>query len=102
MVAEAALGGATRAVVRHERLMAGEGWRWLPAEHRAAYLLDVARVYVLAGDLVRAGRSVLEAERTARSEVHDRPAVRHLVAVVARSPAAPPGLTRLAAALHVT
>lgn len=41
-------------------------------------------------------------ERTARGEVHDRPMVRDLVAVVARSTAAPAGLARLAATLQVT
>ncbi|MFI9640553.1 helix-turn-helix domain-containing protein [Micromonospora sp. NPDC051925] len=102
VVAEAALGEVTAATVRHERLVAGDEWRLLPAEHRAAYLLDVARAYAQAGDMSRAGRAVLEAERTARTEVHDRPTVRHLVAVVARSAAAPPGLARLAATLHVT
>jgi transcriptional regulator with XRE-family HTH domain len=102
VVAETALGDATTATVRHERLTAGGEWRWLPTEHRAAYLLDVARAYVLAGDLLRAGRALLDAERTARGEVHDRPAVRDLVAVVARSADAPAGLARLAAALHVT
>ncbi|WP_422756886.1 hypothetical protein [Micromonospora sp. WMMD708] len=101
VVAEAALGEITAATVRHERLVAGDEWRWLPPEHRAAYLLDAARAYVLDGNLLRAGRAVLEAERTVRNEVHDRPAVRPLVAVVARS-AAPPALTRLAATLHVT
>ncbi|GLY23828.1 helix-turn-helix domain-containing protein [Micromonospora sp. NBRC 101691] len=102
VVAETALGDAPAATARHERLTAGGGWRWLPTEHRAAYLLDVARAYVLAGDLRRAGRALLDAERTARGEVHDRPAVRDLVAVVARSAAAPADLARLAAALHVT
>ncbi|MFI0794529.1 hypothetical protein ACH4OY_17865 [Micromonospora rubida] len=52
--------------------------------------------------MLRAGRALLDAERTAHGEVHDRPPVRDLVAVVARSVAAPPGLVRLAATLHVT
>ncbi|XXG10083.1 helix-turn-helix domain-containing protein [Micromonospora sp. SH-82] len=102
VVAETALGHVAAATVRHERLLAAEGWRWLPPEHRAAYLLDAARAYTLAGDMFRAGRTLLEAERTARSEVHDRPAVRDLVAVVARAATAPAGLARLAADLHVT
>ncbi|GAB3957688.1 hypothetical protein [Micromonospora vulcania] len=101
VVAEADLGDVAAATVRHERLVAGDQWRWLPPEHRAAYLLDVARAYALAGDLLRAGRTLLGAERTARSEVHDRPAVRDLIAVVARSAAAPAGLAQLAATLHV-
>ncbi|SCL48454.1 Helix-turn-helix domain-containing protein [Micromonospora citrea] len=102
VVAEAAVGDVRAATVRHDRLVSGEQWRWLPPEHRAAYLLDVARVHALAGDMARAGRALLDAERTARSEVHDRPAARDLVATVARYAAAPAGLARLAAALHVT
>ncbi|MFY1701397.1 helix-turn-helix domain-containing protein [Micromonospora sp. WMMA1923] len=102
VVATAALGDPAAAIRRHERLRAGPGWRWLPTEHRAAYLLDAARAYALAGDMRRAGRSVLDAERTARGEVHDRPEVRDLVAVVARAPTAPADLTRLAADLRVS
>ncbi|OON31130.1 hypothetical protein BSA16_12805 [Micromonospora sp. Rc5] len=102
VVAGSALGQVTAATVRHERLIAGDGWRWLPPEHRAAYLLDVARLYASAGDGLRAGRALLDAERTARGEVHDRPAARDLVGVVARSAAAPAALTRLAATLGVT
>ncbi|WP_327027551.1 helix-turn-helix domain-containing protein [Micromonospora sp. NBC_01740] len=102
VVAEAAVGDVQAATVRHERLVCGEQWRWLPPEHRAAYLLDVARVHALAGDMARSGRALLDAERTAHSEVHDRPAARDLVATVARYAAAPAGLARLAAALHVT
>ncbi|WP_432957989.1 helix-turn-helix domain-containing protein [Micromonospora haikouensis] len=102
VVAGSALGQVTAATVRHEKLIAGDGWRWLPPEHRAAYLLDVARLYASAGDGLRAGRAVLDAERTARGEVHDRPAARDLVGVVARSAAAPAALTRLAATLGVT
>ncbi|MBM0279082.1 hypothetical protein [Micromonospora tarensis] len=102
MVADATLGDVTTATARHERLVAGGEWRWLPPEHRAAYLLDVARTYALAGDMRRAGRAVLDAERTARSEVHERPTARKLVAVVWRSADAPVGLAQLAATLHVT
>ncbi|MGC4808126.1 helix-turn-helix domain-containing protein [Micromonospora sp. DT233] len=101
LVAEAGLGTVAAATVRHERLTAGDGWRWLPPEHRAAYLVDAARAYARAGDTLRAGRALLDAERIARGEVHDRPAVRDLVAVVARSSAAPAGLARLAATLRV-
>ncbi|MEU8406565.1 helix-turn-helix transcriptional regulator [Micromonospora sp. NPDC048842] len=91
VVADAALGDVATATARHEQLVTGDEWRSLPPEHRAAYLLDVARVYAMAGEMHRAGRAVLDAERTARSEVHDRPAVRKLVAVVWRSADAPAG-----------
>ncbi|MEU5908122.1 helix-turn-helix domain-containing protein [Micromonospora sp. NPDC047467] len=102
VVAEAALGGVAAATVRHERLVVTDEWRWLPPEHRAAYLLDVARAYALVGDMLRAGRTLLEAERTAHGEVHDRPATRKLVAVAWRSADAPAGLAHLAATLRVT
>ncbi|MEU6022900.1 helix-turn-helix transcriptional regulator [Micromonospora sp. NPDC047134] len=102
VLVEAARGDLPVATVRHERLLTSDGWRWMPPEHRAAYLLDVARAYASAGEMSRAGRALLEAERTARSEVRDRPAARELVAAVARSTAAPAALTRLAATLHVT
>lgn len=101
VVAEAALGDVSTATARHERLVVGEEWRWLPPEHRAAYLLDVARAYALTGDMLRAGRTLLDAERTAHSEVHDRAAVRRLVAVVWRSADAPAGIVQLATTLGV-
>ncbi|MEU0548895.1 helix-turn-helix domain-containing protein [Micromonospora sp. NPDC005979] len=101
VVAEAALGDVTTATARHQRLMADDRWRSLPPEHRAAYLLDVARVHARAGDMLRAGRTLLDAERVAHSEVHHRPAVRKLVAVVSRNADAPTELSQLAATLHV-
>ncbi|MEU8184097.1 hypothetical protein AB0B85_06345 [Micromonospora sp. NPDC049044] len=48
-----------------------------------------------------AGRTLLDAERVAHSEVHYRPAMRNMVAVVWRNAAAPAELAQLAAALHV-
>ena len=51
--------------------------------------------------MLRAGRTLLDAERTAHREVHDRPAARKLVAVVWRSTDAPVGLGQLAATLGV-
>ncbi|MEU7925663.1 helix-turn-helix domain-containing protein [Micromonospora sp. NPDC049107] len=101
VVAEASLGDVTTASARHERLVTGEEWRWLPPEHRAAYLLDVARAYALTGDMLRAGRALLDAERTAPGEVHDRPAVRKLVTVMWRSADAPAGIVQLATTLGV-
>ncbi|MEO3773160.1 hypothetical protein [Micromonospora sp. B9E7] len=61
----------------------------------------MARAYALTGDVLRAGRAVLDAERTAHSEVHHRPAVRKLVTVVWRSADAPAGIVQLATTLGV-
>ncbi|MGW0503969.1 helix-turn-helix domain-containing protein [Micromonospora sp. NPDC003241] len=100
-VVAADLGDVGVAAARHVRLVAGSGWRWLPTEHRAAYLLDVARAHARCGDMLQAGRALLDAERTAPGEVRDRPSARALVAVVARAATAPAALTRLATSLHV-
>ncbi|SCL32697.1 Transcriptional regulator, contains XRE-family HTH domain [Micromonospora nigra] len=102
VVVEAALGDVALATARHEQLVAGDRWRWLPVEHRAAHLLDVARACATAGDMSRAGRALLDAERTAHAEIHDRPVARGVVGVVARAATAPADLHRLAATLHVT
>ncbi|MFI7022117.1 helix-turn-helix domain-containing protein [Micromonospora sp. NPDC049900] len=101
VVIAADLGDVGVAAARHERLTAGNGWRWLPTEHRAAYLLDVARAHARLGDMLQAGRALLDAERTAPGEVRERPSARALVAVVARAATAPAALTRLATSLHV-
>ncbi|MCI4065244.1 helix-turn-helix domain-containing protein [Micromonospora sp. R77] len=102
VVVEVTAGDVGPATVRHQRLLAGDGWRRLPVEHRAAYLLDVARGWAEAGDLPQAGRALLDAERTAPSEVQDRPVAREVLTAVARYGTAPLGLDRLAAALHIT
>ncbi|SCF32572.1 Transcriptional regulator, contains XRE-family HTH domain [Micromonospora echinospora] len=94
-------GDAEEAVARHERVTGRDGWRWLSAEHRAAYLIDIARAYLHADDPVNAGRILLEAERIAPAEIRHRPAGRDLLAQVARDPDAPTTLTHLATTLGV-
>ncbi|SCL73325.1 hypothetical protein [Micromonospora peucetia] len=49
-----------------------------------------------------AGRALVEAERTAPTEIHHRPAAREAVAQVARYPVAPSRIIQLAATLSVT
>ncbi|HEY0697810.1 MAG TPA: XRE family transcriptional regulator, partial [Micromonospora sp.] len=90
-------GAGPEAVTWHEQATGRPGWRWLPAEHRAAHLVDAARAYLQVGDLVNAGRSLVDAERTAPAEIRCRPAVRKLLARVARHPHAPATVTALAA-----
>jgi transcriptional regulator with XRE-family HTH domain len=94
-------GDVEEAVVWHEKTIKRDGWRWLPAEHRAAYLVDVARAYLQADDPVNAGRVLIEADRIAPAEIRHRPAGRDILAQVARDPAAPTALTQLAATLGV-
>jgi transcriptional regulator with XRE-family HTH domain len=95
------LGEACEATAWHEKVITRDGWRWLPVEHRAAYLIDVARAYLHTDDPVNAGRVLVEADRIAPAEIRHRPAGRDILAQVAREPAAPATLSRLAATLGV-
>ncbi|MDG4793457.1 helix-turn-helix domain-containing protein [Micromonospora sp. WMMD1082] len=90
-------GDARDAIVWHEKATKRLGWRGLPAEHRAAHLLDVARAYLHAGDAGNAARVLTEAERTAPAEIMYRPVARDVLAEVARDPratTAPPRSSR--------
>ncbi|MEV4832256.1 helix-turn-helix domain-containing protein [Micromonospora sp. NPDC049257] len=95
------LGHAGEAVAWHEKTTARDAWRWLPAEHRAAHLLDAARAYLHAGDPGNAGRALLAAERTAPGEVRHRPTARAVIARLVHDPHAPAAIIQLAAALEV-
>ncbi|MFI6227659.1 helix-turn-helix domain-containing protein [Micromonospora echinospora] len=92
-------GDAEAAVILHEQVTMRDGWRWLSAEHRAAYLIDVARACLHADDPVSAGRVLVEADRIAPAEIRHRPAGRDVLAQVAREPAAPATLIQLTATL---
>ncbi|ROO59178.1 helix-turn-helix protein [Micromonospora sp. Llam0] len=102
VVAAADLGEAEEAVRRHAALVRRPGWRGLPAEHRAAYLVDVARAALQSGDLVTAGRSLVDADRVASAEVRLRPSARTVVAEVARCAPPAAGVAGLAATLGLT
>ncbi|MDG4768584.1 XRE family transcriptional regulator [Solwaraspora sp. WMMD406] len=101
VVTAAELGDIGGAVRLHEKAIGHEQWQRLPAEYRAAYLVDVARAYLQVGDVGAAGRLLVKADRVAAAEVRYRPAVRTVLAAAYRSGAAPNGLTRLAAAVGV-
>ncbi|MFI7074749.1 helix-turn-helix domain-containing protein [Micromonospora sediminicola] len=80
------VGDTCGAIAWHEKATARSGWRWLPAEHRAAHLLDVARAHLHAGDVGNAARMLTEAERTAPAEITHRPVARNILAEIAREP----------------
>ncbi|WP_341718444.1 helix-turn-helix domain-containing protein [Micromonospora sp. FIMYZ51] len=68
------VGDAAVALAWHQRTIGEPGWGWLPAEHRAAHLIDTARAHLQADDPVNAARRLLGAERIAPGEVrHRRP-----------------------------
>ncbi|RGC66488.1 hypothetical protein C5N14_23385 [Micromonospora sp. MW-13] len=96
------LGDAGEAVAWHEKTTSRDAWRWLPAEHRAAHLLDAARAYLQADDPANAGRVLVDADRIAPAEPRYRPAGRDVVARVARDPHAPATIIQLAITLGVT
>ncbi|MET7820364.1 helix-turn-helix domain-containing protein [Micromonospora zamorensis] len=95
------LGDGPQAIARHEKAIGWDGWRGLPVEHRAAHLIDAARAYLQTDDPANAARVLLRAERLAPAEIRERPAVRDVVAQVARDPDAPPTITQLAIGLGV-
>ncbi|MFI7209830.1 helix-turn-helix domain-containing protein [Micromonospora maritima] len=94
-------GDTDEALAWHEKATTRSSWRWLPVEHRAAHLLDVARAYLHSGDVGNAARMLTEAERTAPSEITHRPAARDILAEVVRDPRAPTTIAKLAATLGV-
>ncbi|WP_244368188.1 hypothetical protein [Micromonospora echinofusca] len=96
------LGDADEAVRWHEKVTGRGVWRWLPVEHRAAHLVDVARAYLQLGDLVNAGRAVVEADRTAPAEVRCRPVARTVIAEITRGGPLPAGVAQLATAVGLT
>ncbi|MFG1884715.1 helix-turn-helix domain-containing protein [Micromonospora sp. NPDC049102] len=98
----AARDNSVEALRRHSIVVRREGWRWLPAEYRGAYLLDVARVCVYAGDLRGAARALVDADSVAPAEVRGRPLARTLIADCARARPAPAGVARLATLVGLT
>ncbi|WJK37040.1 helix-turn-helix domain-containing protein [Solwaraspora sp. WMMA2065] len=99
IVTQAILGETCQALSRHEKTIRGGQWLHLPAEHRAAYLLDIARTYLRAGNMLAAGRALTEAHRTAPAELQYAPSVRALVAEMARAGPRSSGVYHLATEL---
>ncbi|SCG49000.1 Transcriptional regulator, contains XRE-family HTH domain [Micromonospora echinaurantiaca] len=102
VVVAAELGDDGAALHSHGRLTQMPGWRRQPAEHRAAYRVDVARAYLAVGDLRGAARALVEADAVAPAEVRCRPQVRRVIAEIARGHPAPAGAARLATLVGLT
>ncbi|MEU7982173.1 helix-turn-helix domain-containing protein [Micromonospora sp. NPDC049081] len=96
------LGDTEEAIYRHERAARRADWPALPAEHRAAHLVDVARAYLQTGNVAAAGQALVDADRIAPAEVRYRPYARTVIAEIARSGPAAAGVTRLAAIVGLT
>ncbi|WFE26414.1 helix-turn-helix domain-containing protein [Solwaraspora sp. WMMD791] len=102
VVAAVDSGDAHQAVRRHDTATSRQLWQGLPAEHRAAYLLDAARAHLDVGDVAGAGRWLVDADRVAPAEIRARPSARTLVAEIARTGGHAAGVARLATALGLT
>ncbi|MEU7584730.1 helix-turn-helix transcriptional regulator [Micromonospora sp. NPDC049230] len=90
------LGDADEAVYRHEQSIRRDDWPLLPAEHRAAHLIDAARAYLQNGDLTTAGHALADADAIAPAEVRHRPAARTLITEIAHHGPAAAGVAQLA------
>ncbi|MFC4110422.1 helix-turn-helix domain-containing protein [Micromonospora zhanjiangensis] len=79
------LGENERAVATHLDVTGGDAWPRLPAEHRAAHLIDVSRAHLNVGDHRAAGHALVTADRLAPAETRLRPAARAALTAVLRS-----------------
>ncbi|MFE0590315.1 hypothetical protein [Micromonospora echinospora] len=93
-------GRAGPAIRWHDKAITRAGWPWLPPEHRAAHLVDVAGAHLAADDPAAAGRALVTAGRLAPAEM-DRPVARGVLTRVVRCPNAAPTVTQLSTALGV-
>ncbi|GLY24444.1 helix-turn-helix domain-containing protein [Micromonospora sp. NBRC 101691] len=101
-VAAARLGDNYRAVTLHQRATGDDAWPRLPAERRAAHLIDVTRAHLDLGDLHAAGRALLTADRMAPAEVRLRPAAHAALLAVLHAGPTPADVTRLATTIGLT
>ncbi|MGC4804556.1 helix-turn-helix domain-containing protein [Micromonospora sp. DT233] len=86
----------------HQRLAERVDYQRMPPERRADYLLDVARGYLLTGDLDGAGKALVAADWVASAEVRHRPIGHEVVTTLLRRSKKPgPDVLRLADAMGV-
>ncbi|WP_433551073.1 helix-turn-helix domain-containing protein [Micromonospora zamorensis] len=90
------------AVAVHRRASSGDAWHELPAEHRAAHLIDIAHAYLDLGDARAAGQALVAADRIAPTETRIRPAARTALTAVLRAGSTAADVTRLAAIIGLT
>ncbi|WFE23601.1 hypothetical protein O7621_10195 [Solwaraspora sp. WMMD937] len=97
----AALGDPHQAITHHQHATAGHGWRELPAEHRAAHLIDITRAHLDTGNPTAAARAIITADQIAPAETRTRPVAHAVVATLLRA-GPTPDLTRLATTIGLT
>ncbi|MFF0470554.1 hypothetical protein ACFYPX_24350 [Micromonospora zamorensis] len=90
------------AVAVHRRAISGNAWHVLPAEHRAAHLIDITHAYLNLGDAPAAGQALVVADHIAPSETRTRPAARAALTAVLRAGPTAADVDRLAATVGLT
>lgn len=98
----AELGDTGEAANVHARATGSYPWQQLPAEHRAAHLIDITRAHLDAGNPRAAGNALVTADQIAPAETRIRPAARAMLASVLRAGPTAADVTRLAAAIGLT
>ncbi|MER7417223.1 XRE family transcriptional regulator [Micromonospora peucetia] len=96
------LGDHRQAVTIHRQATGGEAWHLLPAEHRAAHLIDITRARLDLGDPHAAGRALVTADAIAPAEIRIRPAARTALTAVLRAGFPAADVTRLAATIGLS
>ena len=98
----ATLGDSQLAITTHHRATTTNAWRQLPAEHRAAHLIDITRAHLDTGDPAAAGRALITADHIAIAETRTRPAARTAPIAILRAGPTPADITQLATAIGLT
>ncbi|MEU3456733.1 helix-turn-helix transcriptional regulator [Micromonospora sp. NPDC006766] len=92
----AELGDSQHAITLHRQATSGDAWRRLPAEHRAAHLIDISRAYLDLGDHRAAGQALVTADQIAPAETRTRPAAHTALTTLLRTGPTTADVTRLA------
>jgi transcriptional regulator with XRE-family HTH domain len=96
------LGDHHRAITTHRHATADDAWHLLPAEHRAAHLIDITRAHLDLGDHHTAGRALVTADAIAPAEARLRPAAHAALTAVLRAGPTTADVARLAATIGLT
>ncbi|RAO30093.1 hypothetical protein ONO86_05646 [Micromonospora noduli] len=96
------IGDHHQAIAIHRRATGADAWQRLPAEHRAAHLIDITRAHLDLGDTRAAGRALVTADSIAPAEVRIRPAARAALTAVLHAGPTPADVARLAATVGLT
>ncbi|MFC8905841.1 XRE family transcriptional regulator, partial [Micromonospora sp. NPDC057140] len=98
----ARLGDHHHAAIVHRQVVDSDGWHLLPAEHRAAHLIDITHTYLDLGDPRAAGRALTAADRIAPAETRTRPTARTALTAILRTGQSSADITRLATTIGLT